>query len=164
MLCGRMLIISGLLGLVGGMWMFSLQMYIDYADLLASVGGYISAFKISKFLELMTMFCSEGMQCDLMLQFACWLMPHCIHQRSQHKTTGTQFGLWNLWNFKWLCVCHVMVFLPEVYNSQQVQCPLVTILDVFVASNIDQSLQKYDLLVLFLHACPPKLINTPLLS
>ena len=129
-------------------------MYIDYVDLLVSVGGYISVFKIHRFLELMTMICSEGMQCDLMLQFACWLMPHCIHQLSQHKTTGTRFGLWNSWNFKWLCVCHVMVLLPEVYNSQQVQCPLVTILDVFVASNIDQSLQKYDLLVLFL-ACLP---------
>ena len=73
--------------------MFSLQMYVDYADLLASVGEYISAFKISKFLELMTMICSEGMQCDSMLQFACWLMLHCIHQLSQHKTTGIRFGL-----------------------------------------------------------------------
>ena len=73
--------------------MFSLQMYIDYADLLASVGVYISAFKISKFFELMPMFFSEGMQCDLMLQFACCLMPHCIHQLPQHKTTGTRFGL-----------------------------------------------------------------------
>ena len=49
--------------------MFSLQMYIDYADILASVGEYISAFKINKFLELVTMFCSEGMQYDLMLYF-----------------------------------------------------------------------------------------------
>jgi hypothetical protein len=24
----------------------------------------------------MTMFCSEGMQYNLMLQFPCWLMPH----------------------------------------------------------------------------------------
>ena len=45
-----------------------LQIYIDHADL-ASVGGYISAFKINKFLELVTMFCSEGMQYDLMLHF-----------------------------------------------------------------------------------------------
>ena len=138
-------------------------MYIDYADILASVGEYISAFKISKFLEPMTMFCSEGMQYNLILWFACLIMPHCIYQLSQPKTTGTRFGLWNLWYFQWLFVCHVMCFCPEVYNLQQVQhvCPLVTILDVFVASNIDQSLQKYDFLGLFL-ACLP--INTPLLS
>ena len=49
-----------------------------------------------------------------------------------------------------------MGFLLEVYNLQQVQhvSALVTILNVFVASNIDQSLQTYDFLVLFL-ACFP---------
>ena len=42
-----------------------------------------------------------------------------------------------------------MGFQPEVYNPQQVQhvCPFMTILDIFVASNIDQSLQKYHFLV-----------------
>ena len=85
-------------------------MYIDYADHLVSVGGYISALKINKFLELVTIFCSEGMQYNLMLQFPCWLMPHCIYQLSQHKTTGTRFDLWNSWYFKRLCVFHVMNF------------------------------------------------------
>ena len=68
-------------------------MYIDYADLLVSVGMYISAFQINKSLELMTLFISEGMQYDLMLQFPCWLIPPCIYQLSQCKTTGTRFGL-----------------------------------------------------------------------
>ena len=83
-------------------------------------------------------------------------MPHCIYQLSQCKTTGIRFGLWNLWYFS---VCHVIGFLPEVYNLWQVQyaCPLVTIL-VFVSSNIDQSLQKYYFLVLFL-ACLPTWID-----
>ena len=136
-----------------------LKMYIDYADLV-SVGGYISALKINKFLELMTMFCSEGMQYNLMLQFPCQLMPHCIYQLSQLKTTGTRFGLWNIWYIMWLYVCHVMGFQPKVYNLHQVQhvCPLVTILDIFVASNIDQSLQKYNFLVVFL-ACLPTFIH-----
>ena len=68
-------------------------MYIDYADLSCLVGGYISALKINKFLELMTMFGPEGMQHILMLQFPCILIAHCIYQLSQPKTTGTRFDL-----------------------------------------------------------------------
>ena len=65
-----------------------------------------------------------------------------------------------IWYFKWLYACHVMGFQPEVYNLQQVQhvCPLVTILDVFVAILISHC-RNMIFLFFSCHACLPEFIN-----